>query len=156
MVNIVNIFTDGSCLGNPGPGGYGIILRYRLDEKIVSDGFFLTTNNRMELFAAIIALESLKKPCNVILTTDSEYLRKGITKWIHIWKNRYWCKLDKSPVVNMDLWKRLDIAIIRHKIIWKWVKGHSFHLENKKCDKLARIAALSPTKKDIGYNTVLK
>ena len=106
----VEIFTDGSCLGNPGPGGYGAILRYQQHEKTLSEGFFMTTNNRMELLAAIVALEALKFPCKITLTTDSQYVRQGITKWIHSWKKRQWRKADKSPVLNVDLWKRLDKA----------------------------------------------
>ncbi|CAL1329026.1 ribonuclease HI [Candidatus Providencia siddallii] len=151
MIKNVEIFTDGSCLGNPGPGGYGIIFRYKNYEKQLSDGFFLTTNNRMELLAVIIALEFLKGTCNVILTTDSQYVRKGITEWIHVWKTTYWFKINKKPVLNVDLWKRLDIVVKMHKIKWCWVKGHSFYLENEKCDYIARLAAMSPTKEDKGY-----
>ncbi|EPL3989977.1 ribonuclease HI [Providencia stuartii] len=151
MTKQVEIFTDGSCLGNPGPGGYGILLRYQQHEKTLNEGFFMTTNNRMELLAAIVALESLKRPCDIILTTDSQYVRQGITLWIHNWKRRQWRKADKSPVVNVDLWKRLDAAIARHKIDWRWVKGHAGHPENEKCDELARQAAESPTKEDTGY-----
>ena len=114
MTKQVEIFTDGSCLGNPGPGGYGIVLRYQQHEKTLSDGFFLT-------------------------------------QWIHNWKRRQWKKADKSPVVNVDLWKRLDQAITRHTIDWRWVKGHAGHAENEKCDELARAAANSPTKEDTGY-----
>lgn len=106
MSDKVEIFTDGSCLGNPGPGGYGALLRYKGREKPLSGGFFLTTNNRMELLAAIVALESLTRPCDVVLTTDSQYVRQGITQWIHNWKRRGWRKADKSPVVNVDLWQR--------------------------------------------------
>ncbi|EAB8791559.1 ribonuclease HI, partial [Salmonella enterica subsp. enterica] len=113
MSDKVEIFTDGSCLGNPGPGGYGALLRYKGHEKALSEGFFLTTNNRMELLAAIVALETLKRPCNIVLTTDSQYVRQGITQWIHNWKRRGWRKADKSPVVNVDLWQRLDAAITR-------------------------------------------
>lgn len=127
MSDKVEIFTDGSCLGNPGPGGYGALLRYKGHEKALSEGFFLTTNNRMELLAAIVALETLKRPCNIVLTTDSQYVRQGITQWIHNWKRRGWRKADKSPVVNVDLWQRLDSAITRHQIDWQWVKGHAGH-----------------------------
>ncbi len=136
----VEIFTDGSCLGNPGPGGYGAILRYQQHEKTLSEGFFMTTNNRMELLAAIVALEALKFPCKITLTTDSQYVRQGITKWIHSWKKRQWRKADKSPVLNVDLWKRLDKAIERHEIEWHWVKGHAGHDENERCDELAKAA----------------
>ena len=149
MSDKVEIFTDGSCLGNPGPGGYGALLRYKGHEKALSEGFFLTTNNRMELLAAIVALETLKRPCDIVLTTDSQYVRQGITQWIHNWKRRGWRKADKSPVVNVDLWQRLDAAITRHQIDWQWVKGHAGHPEN--CDELARAAAESPSQDDTGY-----
>ncbi|ATF54642.1 MULTISPECIES: ribonuclease HI [Morganella] len=151
MSDKVEIFTDGSCLGNPGPGGYGALLRYKGHEKALSEGFFLTTNNRMELLAAIVALETLKRPCNIVLTTDSQYVRQGITQWIHNWKRRGWRKADKSPVVNVDLWQRLDSAITRHQIDWQWVKGHAGHPENERCDELARAAAESPSQDDTGY-----
>ncbi|AWC92528.1 TPA: ribonuclease HI [Morganella morganii subsp. morganii] len=151
MSDKVEIFTDGSCLGNPGPGGYGALLRYKGHEKALSEGFFLTTNNRMELLAAIVALETLKRPCDIVLTTDSQYVRQGITQWIHNWKRRGWRKADKSPVVNVDLWQRLDSAITRHQIDWQWVKGHAGHPENERCDELARAAAESPSQNDTGY-----
>ena len=151
MSDKVEIFTDGSCLGNPGPGGYGALLRYKGHEKALSEGFFLTTNNRMELLAAIVALETLKRPCNIVLTTDSQYVRQGITQWIHNWKRRGWRKADKSPVVNVDLWQRLDAAITRHQIDWQWVKGHAGHPENERCDELTRAAAESPSQDDTGY-----
>ncbi|EML4852208.1 ribonuclease HI [Morganella morganii] len=151
MSDKVEIFTDGSCLGNPGPGGYGALLRYKGHEKALSEGFFLTTNNRMELLAAIVALETLKRPCDIVLTTDSQYVRQGITQWIHNWKRRGWRKADKSPVVNVDLWQRLDSAITRHQIDWQWVKGHAGHPENERCDELARAAAESPSQDDTGY-----
>ncbi len=151
MRDKVEIFTDGSCLGNPGPGGYGALLRYKGHEKALSEGFFLTTNNRMELLAAIVALETLKRPCDIVLTTDSQYVRQGITQWIHNWKRRGWRKADKSPVVNVDLWQRLDAAITRHQIDWQWVKGHAGHPENERCDELARAAAESPSQNDTGY-----
>ncbi|WP_334473380.1 ribonuclease HI [Arsenophonus sp. PmNCSU2021_1] len=153
MTKQVEIFTDGSCLGNPGPGGYGILLRYNKHEKTLSKGYFRTTNNRMELMAAIIGLETLKQPCQVILTTDSQYVRQGITQWIHNWKNRQWRRADKSPVLNVDLWQRLDAAISRHQIEWHWVKGHAGHAENERCDELARNAANSPTEEDSSYQT---
>ncbi|MDR5611374.1 ribonuclease HI [Arsenophonus sp.] len=153
MTKQVEIFTDGSCLGNPGPGGYGILLRYNKHEKTLSKGYFRTTNNRMELMAAIIGLETLKQPCQVILTTDSQYVRQGITQWIHNWKNRQWRRADKSPVLNVDLWQRLDAAISRHQIEWHWVKGHAGHAENERCDELARNATNSPTEEDSGYQT---
>ncbi|CDL80463.1 ribonuclease HI [Xenorhabdus cabanillasii] len=151
MSKQVEIFTDGSCLGNPGPGGYGVLLRYKQKEKNLSKGYFRTTNNRMELMAAITGLEALKEPCKVILTTDSQYVRQGITQWIHNWKKRGWKKADKSPVINVDLWQRLDKAISPHDIDWRWVKGHTGHRENELCDELARAAANSPTQDDGGY-----
>ncbi|KAA1179783.1 ribonuclease HI [Photorhabdus heterorhabditis] len=151
MSKQVEIFTDGSCLGNPGPGGYGVLLRYQQHERTLSEGFHHTTNNRMELMAAIIGLETLTRPCKIILTTDSQYVRQGITQWIHNWKKRGWRKADKSPVSNVDLWQRLDQAIARHDIDWKWVKGHAGHSENERCDELARTAANSPTETDTGY-----
>ena len=119
----VEIFTDGSCLGNPGPGGYGAIMRYRQHEKTFSEGYFLTTNNRMELMAAIVALEALKEHCDVVLSTDSQYVRQGITQWIHNWKKRGWKTAEKKPVKNVDLWKRLDAALGQHEIKWEWVRG---------------------------------
>lgn len=137
----VSIYTDGSCLGNPGPGGYGAVLKYGKHSKELSAGFKLTTNNRMELLAAIVALEALKTPCDVTLTTDSQYVRKGITEWIGNWKRRNWRTADKKPVKNKDLWQRLDSAVQHHKIQWNWVKGHSGHPENERCDDLARNAA---------------
>ncbi|TKI03309.1 ribonuclease HI [Martelella alba] len=148
----VEIFTDGSCLGNPGPGGYGVILRYKQHEKIFSAGYRLTTNNRMELMAAIVALEALNTPCEVVLSTDSQYVRQGITRWIHNWKKRNWLTAGKKPVKNIDLWQRLDTAIQYHTLRWDWVKGHAGHPENERCDELARHAALHPTLEDTGYH----
>ncbi|WP_370598457.1 ribonuclease HI [Plesiomonas shigelloides] len=151
MQKQIALFTDGSCLGNPGPGGYGIVLRYRQHEKQLSGGFRLTTNNRMELLAAIIGLETLKEPCHVDLTTDSQYVRQGITSWIHNWKKRGWKTASKQPVKNADLWQRLDLAAARHDVAWHWVKGHAGHRENELCDQLARSAAENPTQDDTGY-----
>ncbi|UTV29217.1 ribonuclease HI [Photobacterium atrarenae] len=151
MTKQVEIFTDGSCLGNPGPGGYGTVLRYKQHEKELSEGFFLTTNNRMELLAAIVGLASLKESCQVDLTTDSQYVRQGITQWIHNWKKRGWKTADKKPVKNADLWQRLDTETQRHQVTWHWVKGHAGHPENERCDELARTAAESPTQEDEGY-----
>ncbi|MDA3137894.1 ribonuclease HI [Vibrio metschnikovii] len=147
----VEIFTDGSCLGNPGPGGYGVVLRYRKTEKTLSKGYRLTTNNRMEMLAAVIALQSLKEPCDVILTTDSQYVRQGITQWIHNWKQRGWKTADKKPVKNADLWQALEKETARHQVDWRWVKGHAGHRENEMCDQLARSAAENPTEDDVGY-----
>ena len=151
MQKQIALFTDGSCLGNPGPGGYGIVLRYRQHEKQLSGGFRLTANNRMELLAAIVGLETLKEPCHVDLTTDSQYVRQGITSWIHNWKKRGWKTASKQPVKNADLWQRLDLAAARHDVAWHWVKGHAGHRENELCDQLARSAAENPTQDDTGY-----
>lgn len=139
----VEIFTDGSCLGNPGPGGYGTLLRYKGHEKELSQGYKLTTNNRMELLAAIIGLESLKEPCQVILTTDSQYVKQGIESWLANWKKRGWKTASKQDVKNKDLWQRLDVANAKHQVEWRWVKGHAGHAENERVDDLAREAAES-------------
>ena len=133
----VDIFTDGACRGNPGPGGWGAILRYGDKEKELFGGEPHTTNNRMELMAAIQALEALKDPCEVNLTTDSQYVRKGITEWLANWKKRNWQTAAKKPVVNKDLWQRLEAAAERHQIKWHWVRGHSGHSENERADRLA-------------------
>ena len=137
---IVEIFTDGACSGNPGPGGWGAILRYGDTEKELSGGEAETTNNRMELTAAIEALNALKRPCQIVLTTDSTYVKDGITSWIDGWKKRGWKNSQKKPVKNEDLWKALDEARSRHTVEWKWVKGHVGHAENERCDELARNA----------------
>ena len=136
----VEIFTDGACSGNPGPGGWGAILRYKSTEKELSGGEPLTTNNRMELMAAIIALETLNRPSTVRLSTDSVYVRDGITKWLPNWKRNGWKTTAKKPVKNDDLWQRLDIAQAPHNIEWVWIKGHAGHIENERCDELARAA----------------
>jgi ribonuclease HI len=136
----VEIWTDGACSGNPGPGGWGAILRAKGVEKELSGAEPATTNNRMELMAAIAALEALSKACAVSLTTDSVYVKDGLTKWIHGWKRNGWKTADKKPVKNEDLWKRLDAAAARHKIEWHWVKGHAGHPENERADALARAA----------------
>ena len=137
----VEAFTDGACLGNPGPGGWGALLRFGAVEKELSGGEAATTNNRMELMAAISALESLKRPTRVRLSTDSRYVMDGITKWIHGWKKNGWKTADKKPVKNADLWVRLDAAARTHRIDWQWVKGHSGHMENDRVDEIARLAA---------------
>lgn len=137
---IVEIFTDGACSGNPGPGGWGAVLRYGSVEKELSGSEEQTTNNRMELMAAIRAIEAVKRPCDIHLHTDSEYLRQGITSWIHSWKARGWKTADKKPVKNVDLWQRLEHAIETHDVKWHWVKGHSGHKENDRADELARLA----------------
>jgi ribonuclease HI len=137
---IVEAFTDGACSGNPGPGGWGVILRYRGVEKELSGAEPATTNNRMELMAAIAALEALKRPSLVHIHTDSTYLRDGITKWIHAWKAKGWRTADKKPVKNVDLWQRLEAAAALHQVKWHWVRGHSGHDENERADALARQA----------------
>jgi len=134
----VVIHTDGACSGNPGPGGWGAVLHYGNTEKELCGGELQTTNNRMELMAAIQALEALKRPCRVELHTDSQYVQKGIHEWIHGWKRRGWRTADKKPVKNEDLWKRLDEARLRHEVDWRWIKGHAGHEFNERADALAR------------------
>jgi ribonuclease HI len=134
----VDIFTDGACSGNPGPGGWGAVLRFRGTEKELSGGARETTNNRMEMTAAIEALETLKRPVHVRLHTDSTYLRDGITRWIHRWKQNGWRTANRKPVKNVDLWQRLEAALNRHDVEWHWVKGHAGHPENERADALAR------------------
>jgi ribonuclease HI len=140
MTSQVTIFTDGACRGNPGPGGWGAILKFGMVEKELSGGTADTTNNRMEMMAAISALEALKRPVTIDLYTDSTYVRDGITKWIHGWKKRDWRTADKKPVKNVDLWQRLETAMERHRVEWHWVKGHAGHPENERADELARKA----------------
>ena len=136
-MKIVEIFTDGACKGNPGPGGWGVLLRYGSKEKTLSGGEANTTNNRMELLAAIKGLNSLKEPCKVDLTTDSQYVRKGITEWIQNWKKKKWLTANKQPVKNVDLWQQLDTLANHHDVSWHWVKGHAGHHENEIADQLA-------------------
>ena len=136
----VIIHTDGACSGNPGPGGWGAILTSGHHEKELKGGEAHTTNNRMELMAAISALEALKKPSIVDLHTDSQYVQQGISQWIHGWKRNGWRTADKKPVKNTDLWQRLDAALTRHKVRWHWVKGHDGHAMNERADELARSA----------------
>ena len=133
----VYIYTDGACRGNPGPGGWGVVLRYGSNEKEMYGGEPETTNNRMELMAAIRGRETLTKPCQVVLTTDSRYVMDGITSWMANWKKRGWKTASKQPVKNVDLWQRLDAAAQPHTIDWQWVKGHSGHPENERADALA-------------------
>ena len=135
--NLVQIFTDGACRGNPGVGGWGAVIRYKEHEKQLSGGAKDTTNNRMELMAAIKALESLKRPCEISLTTDSQYVRKGIIEWMSDWKKRNWKTAAKKPVKNKDLWQKLDEATREHDIEWHWVKGHTGHEGNELADQLA-------------------
>jgi len=137
----IKIWTDGACLGNPGPGGWGALMRWNQHEKALSGGEANTTNNRMELMAAIQALEALKGPRTVDLTTDSQYVRKGMLEWMANWKRNGWRTSAKKPVKNDDLWKRLDAAVARHDVNWHWVKGHSGHPENERADQLASDAA---------------
>ena len=138
MTKIVDIWTDGACSGNPGPGGWGAVLRAGDAEKEIAGADAATTNNRMELMAAIEALNALKKPNKVRLHTDSKYVMDGVTKWIHGWKKNGWKTADKKPVKNDDLWRRLDDANARHEVEWKWVKGHSDDVMNNRADELAR------------------
>ena len=136
---LVTIYTDGACRGNPGPGGWGAILRYGKHEKAISGGEKDTTNNRMELRAALEALRALTEPCRVVLYTDSEYLKKGITLWMPNWKKRNW-RRKGGKLANVDLWMKLDEEIARHEVRWRWVKGHAGNTYNEKVDKLAREA----------------
>ena len=137
---VVEIYADGACKGNPGPGGWGVLLRTGGAEKELYGGEAATTNNRMELTAVIRALESLKRPCKVRLYTDSQYVQKGITSWIHDWKRRAWRTADKKPVKNVDLWQRLEALAKEHDVEWHWVRGHAGHPENERADALANRA----------------
>ncbi len=139
-MKIVEVFTDGACSGNPGPGGWGAILRFNGMTRELSGGEPSTTNNRMELTAAIEALNALKEPCHVALHTDSKYVMDGISGWIKGWKRNGWRTADKKPVKNVELWQALDAAVARHKVDWTWVKGHAGHAENERADELARLA----------------
>lgn len=138
--DLVEIWTDGACSGNPGPGGWGAILRCNGAERELSGGEPMTTNNRMELQAAIAALSALKRPCRVTLTTDSQYVRSGITGWIVGWRRNGWKTADRKPVKNTELWQALDAAARHHEIEWRWIKGHAGHAENERADQLARAA----------------
>ncbi len=148
----IAIYTDGSCLGNPGPGGYGALLIFGKHKKEISEGFNQTTNNRMELMAPAAALECLTEPCIVDITTDSQYVKNGINQWIKNWRKNGWRTANKKPVKNADLWKRLDEAVKKHDVDWHWVKGHSGHPENERVDDLAREAAGNPTQDDTGFS----
>lgn len=136
----VELFTDGACRGNPGPGGWGAILRFAGTEKVLSGGERDTTNNRMELTAAIEGLSALKRPCRVRLVTDSQYVMKGITEWIEGWKRREWRTASRQPVKNVDLWRRLDEVVTGHDVDWQWVKGHAGHEGNERADTVANEA----------------
>ncbi|MCY0388512.1 ribonuclease HI [Robbsia sp. Bb-Pol-6] len=133
----VEIYADGACKGNPGPGGWGAFLRFGEQEKEICGGEAVTTNNRMELMAVISALGLLKRPCKVVLWTDSQYVQKGISEWIHGWKARNWVTAAKAPVKNADLWRELDVVAARHEVQWRWVKGHAGHPGNERADRLA-------------------
>lgn len=138
---IVHAFTDGACLGNPGPGGWAALLRARGTEKLLAGGEPDTTNNRMELLAAIHALEALTRPCEVLLTTDSRYVMQGIESWVPKWRANGWRTADRQPVKNQDLWQRLSAAVERHRVRWQWVRGHAGHAENERVDQAARAQA---------------
>ena len=146
MLSQVELFTDGACSGNPGPGGWGAILRWQGTERELCGGAADTTNNRMEITAVIEGLAALKRGCKVAVYTDSQYVQKGISEWIHAWKRRGWKTADNKPVKNLDLWQALDAEVARHKVSWHWVKGHAGHAENERADALARqgLAALLP------------
>ncbi len=141
----VEIYTDGACKGNPGPGGYGAVLKYRHFRKEISGGFACTTNNRMEILGAIAALEALLEPCSIVLRSDSSYLVNAVSKgWLKKWQKSQWLKADREPVVNVDLWQRLLELTARHRVRFEWVKGHADNPENNRCDQLATAAAAAP------------
>jgi len=140
LTDTVEIFTDGACSGNPGPGGWGVVLRFGDEERQLSGGESDTTNNRMELLAAIRALETLKRRCRVVVTTDSQYVMKGVTEWMPVWKRNGWRTSSKKPVRNQDLWTELDELLSAHEVSWEWVRGHTGHPENEQADYLARQA----------------
>lgn len=144
----VEIFTDGACSGNPGPGGWGTILRAKTSEKELSGGEKMTTNNRMEMMAVIAGLEALKRPCHVTITTDSQYVMKGMTEWLKGWKAKNWKTAARQPVKNADLWQRMDAAAQPHKLVWQWVRGHDGHPENERADQLAVDARTLIAKQD--------
>ena len=137
MGDVVEIYTDGACRGNPGPGGWGVVMRYKEREKTLYGGEPNTTNNRMELQAAIAGLQALKRPSQVALTTDSQYVKRGITEWMPDWKRRGWKTADRKPVKNVDLWQQLDDLVGKHQVSWHWVRGHTGHKDNERADALA-------------------
>ena len=148
--DLVEVFTDGACLGNPGPGGWAALLRFDGREKELSGGEPDTTNNRMELMAAIAGIEALKRACSVLVVTDSEYVRRGVEEWMARWKANGWKTSDKKPVKNRDLWERLSAALASHEVRWQWVKGHAGHVENERVDVLAREEALKIREEKLG------
>ena len=151
-MKLIELFTDGACSGNPGSGGFGVILKYGEHIKELSEGYHLTTNNRMELLAAIKGLEALKEPCKVDLYSDSKYLTDAILKgWLTSWQAKGWRKSDKSKVLNIDLWERLLPLLDKHEVTFHWVKGHDGHAENERCDELARMGSANPAFDDDGY-----
>lgn len=139
----VRLVTDGSCIGNPGPGGWAVILRYNKHSRELSGGEAKTTNNRMEMTAVVKGLQALREPCAVTLEIDSEYVKNGVTRWMKKWKRNGWITATKEPVKNQDLWQELEAAMAPHKVRWVWVKGHANHKDNNRCDKIARAAAQS-------------
>jgi len=141
MTDLVELFTDGACKGNPGPGGWGAVIRFGAHEKELSGGEKLTTNNRMEMMAAIQGLNALTRPCRVVVSTDSKYVMDGITKWVHGWRRKNWRTADNKPVKNVELWQALVEAATPHEVEWRWVKGHAGHPENERADRLASDAA---------------
>ncbi|HET6545374.1 MAG TPA: ribonuclease HI [Rhodanobacteraceae bacterium] len=141
--NEVELITDGACLGNPGPGGWAALLRAGTRERELSGSEAHTTNNRMELMAAIVGLEALKRPCRLLLVTDSQYVQRGVEEWLPRWQANGWRTGDRKPVKNRDLWERLAVAVARHQVRWKWVRGHAGHTDNERVDQLARAAALA-------------
>ncbi|QCI26728.1 ribonuclease HI [Buchnera aphidicola (Thelaxes californica)] len=151
LLKKIKIFTDGSCLGNPGPGGCCALIKYKQYIKKICSSFYLTTNNRMEIMGAILGLEMLKETCKVTIMTDSQYLKLGIVVWIQNWRKKNWKTKNNKTVKNIDLWLRLEKIINLHKVKWIWIKGHSIYLENNLCDQLAKKAALNPKEIDIGY-----
>ncbi|CAL4321333.1 Ribonuclease HI [Buchnera aphidicola (Eriosoma grossulariae)] len=151
MLKSITIFTDGSCLGNPGPGGYGILMRYKKHEKIFQNGFYWTTNNRMELMSVIIGIEKIKEMCQIKIITDSQYVQKGVSIWLKNWKKKNWRNNNNKLIKNLDLWTKLNTIMKIHKIQWIWINSHSGYIENEKCDLLAKMSAKNPSLIDFGY-----
>ncbi|CAL4321364.1 Ribonuclease HI [Buchnera aphidicola (Eriosoma lanigerum)] len=151
MLKSITMFTDGSCLGNPGPGGYGILIRYKNYEKTFSSGFYLTTNNRMELMGVIKGIEQIKESCSITIITDSQYVKKGVSIWLDNWKKKNWKTVKNKTIKNIDLWINLNKILKFHFVQWIWVNSHNGHLENEKCDLLAKKSAKKPLFIDYGY-----